>query len=476
MKRRLDLDAVGAVVAATAALVLAFRAINHFDDSWDGTSYHLVFAAFRSGILAPADFTPIPLLGETYKGFPPLLDVIRGYTWRITGSILVLQLFNLLAILALTAFWKFRFRLAAQWALIAILSVPLLQIGATSLYVDTLTNCLFAIPLSALSAAFIERRSLNRPELVVSLIALAVATNVKLQFVVLGAALFAVLCGYQAYCLAREGQRRELKFLAGLAVVAACAVGFTAWRNLIVLGNPVYPMTATILGYRLPGMLPLYFSMGPEYLDGAPQSVKWLLSILEFRAFEGRDLAYTIDQHATIPIGFMPAVDPRPPSFRMGGYFVPLVLGLLAWLAILTRDRPLRDRLRWFVPPVVTAAIVAPLPASNELRYFSFWVVNLIFLCLLAAHRAPADRVPFQSFLMVMFLSVGMLTGWRYFDFRPYSVQDHIVANGFDNAITGHNLCFEHRNRDPILFTHIFYSKGWYRVVDLAPGERCSRP
>src|SRR5882724_11065333 len=226
MKRRLDLDAVGAVVAATAVLVLVLRAINHFDDSWDGASYHLVFAAFRAGILTPADFTPIPLLGETYKGFPPLLDVIRGYTWRITGSILVLQLFNLLAILALIAFWKFRFRLAAQWALIAILSVPLLQIGATALYVDTLTNCFFAIPLSALSAAFIERRSLNRPELVVSLIALAVATNVKLQFVVLGAALLVVLCGYQAYCLAREGQRRELKFLAGLAAVAACAVGF----------------------------------------------------------------------------------------------------------------------------------------------------------------------------------------------------------------------------------------------------------
>jgi hypothetical protein len=157
----------------------------------------------------------------------------------------------------------------------------------------------------------------------------------------------------------------------------------------------------------------------------------------------------------------------------MGGYFVPLVLGLLAWLAILTRDRPLRDRLRWFVPPVVMAAILAPLPASNELRYFSFWVVNLIFLCLLAAHRAPADRVPFQSFLMVMFLSVGMLTGWRYFDFRPYSVQDHIAANGFDKAITGHDLCFEHRNRDPLLFTYIFHAKGRYRVVDLAPGERC---
>jgi len=72
-----------------------------------------------------------------------------------------------------------------------------------------------------------------------------------------------------------------------------------------------------------------------------------------------------------------------------------------------------------------------------------------------------------------MFLSLGMLTGWRYFDFSPYSVQDHIRAAGYDKAVTGHDLCFEHRNRDPLLFTYIFHSKGHYRVVDLPPGERC---
>jgi hypothetical protein len=474
MQRRLTLDLTGGFVAATAVIALCLRANLRFDDSWDGTSYHLLFAAFRSGILTLDDLTPIPLMQEMYQGFPPLLDIIRGYTWRITGSILTLQNFDLLAILALAAFWKLNFKLPARWTIIAILSVPLLQIGATTLYVDTFVNCLFAIPLSAITAAYLERRALGRTETVISLIALALAANAKLQFVALGFFLFAVLCLYQWLWLVREKRGREAVLFLGVAAAASFAVLFAMWRNLIELGNPLYPMTASIFHYRPPGTLPLTIWKGPQYLDGAPQSLKWLLSIFEFRAFEGRDLLYTIDMHTTIPVGFMPAADrPRPSSFRMGGYFLPLVLGLIAWLVILTKELALRQRLRWFSPVVIASVIVAPLPGSNELRYFSFWMLNLIFLCFFAARRMPEIRTTFHAFLLVMFLSVGTWTGWRYFDFRPYSVQDHIKAHGIDKAITGRDICFENRNRDPILFTYIFHSSGKYRVVDLPPGEHC---
>ncbi len=474
MQRRGLVDFAGAVISAIAVVVLCLRANLRFDDSWDGTSYHLLFAAFRAGILTRDDIVPIPLMQEMYKGFPPLLDIIRGYTWRFTGSILVLQTFGLLALVALAGFWRLNFGLPARWTIIAMLSVPLLQIGATTLYVDTFTNCLFAIPLSTVTAAFIERRALRRMETVVSFLALAFAANAKPQFLVLGFLLFAILCLYQLFRLVREERARELPWFLGLAVVASFAVMFTAWRNLIEQGNPLYPMPVTIAGLQLPGTLPpLLIWKGPEYLDGVPQSLKWLLSILEFRAFEGRDLPYTIDMHSTIPVGPVPAFDPRPPSFRMGGYFLPLVLGLIVWLAIMTRNLPLRQRLRWFAPPLVTSIIVAPLPGSNELRYFSFWMLNLIFLCLLAERQAPEDGTIFRAFLLVMFLSVGVWTGWRYFDFKPYSVQDHIEAHGIDKAVTGQDICLEHRNRDPILFTSLFHSRGKYRVVDLAPGERC---
>jgi hypothetical protein len=104
----------------------------------------------------------------------------------------------------------------------------------------------------------------------------------------------------------------------------------------------------------------------------------------------------------------------------MGGYFVPLVLGLLAWLVILTRAYPWREWLRWLVPPIVISIVVAPLPGSNELRYFSFWMLNLIFLCLLAAQRVPESRTMFRSFLLVMFVAVG---GDRLTIFRRQAVQ-----------------------------------------------------
>ena len=61
---------------------------------------------------------------------------------------------------------------------------------------------------------------------------------------------------------------------------------------------------------RFPGALPLpIFVNGPEYLDGVPQPLKWLLSVLDFRATEGRDLPYTIDQEAYKPLGFTPGPD-----------------------------------------------------------------------------------------------------------------------------------------------------------------------
>jgi hypothetical protein len=467
------LEVVGAIIAAIALLVLGLRASLRFDESWDGTSYHLVFAAFRAGILTFDDLTPIPHIQNYYKGFPPLLDIVRGFTWRITGSILVLQTFGLLAILALTAFWRFNFELPARWTIIAILSVPLLQIGATTLYVDTFVNCLFAIPVSATAAAFVEQRTLRRTEIIISFVALVVAANAKLQFVVLGVLLLALLCLHQTLCLLRERRAREAALFVLLAAAVLFPVSFIAWRNLIEWGNPVYPVTAEIPGFRFPGEFPVTVLKGPEYLDGAPPSLKWLLSIFEFRAFEGRDLLYTIDQHSTIPIGPVPLFDPRPASFRMGGYFLPLVLGLVAWLTFLTRHLALRVRVRWFIPILAATIVVAPIAASHELRYFSFWMLNLIFLCFLATKRVPENRGAFHAFLLVMFLSVGVWTGWRYFDFRSYSVQDHIKAHGIDRAVTGRDLCFEHRNRDPILFTWIFHSSGRYRVVDLAPGERC---
>jgi hypothetical protein len=475
--RRTTLDLAAVAVAAVAIIALFLRANLRFDNSWDGTAYHLVFAAFRAGILTLDDLTPIKHIQDFYNGFPPLLDLIRGYTWRITGSILILQNFDLVALVALALFWAINFKFPAQWTIIAILSVPLLQIGATTLYVDTFVNCLFAMPVSAVAAAFIEKRSIRRREIAISLTALAIVANTKLQFIPLSALMLAVLCSYQLFCLARERRGRDAGIFLALASVASLAIMFTAEKNLLDFANPLYPMSTTIFGHRFPGTLSANIWFGPEYLDGVPQPLRWLVSIVEFRTFEGRNLAYTIGQHSTTPVGALtvPIQDQsRPPSFAMGGYFAPLVLGLMSWLIVLTSDLPLRHRLRWFAPLVITTVLVAPLPGSNELRYFSFWMLNLIFVCFLASLRL-SDKRPMllKTFLLTMFLSVGMWTGWRYFDFRPLSVQDYIKAHGIDQAITGQEICFEHRNRDPILFTYIFHSSGRYRVVDHEPGERC---
>ncbi len=467
------LNVFGAVLAVAAVLLLLVRALSRFDDSWDGTQYHLVFSAFRARILTFETFQPLPFIASFYNSFPPLLDIVRGYVWRITGSILILQSFNLAAIAALVTFWKRRFGLSIRWSIVAILSVPLIQISATALYVDTFVNCIFTIPLSALSVAFIDRRPLSRNEAILSLVALAVCGNVKPQFIVLGTVLLTVLCIFQTWYLSQQGSRKELGCFLGLAAISYLVVPATGIHNLLVYGNPVYPLAISIFGKSLPGMFPPEATWkAPDYLAHVSQPVRWLASILEFRAFEGAEIPYTIDQFNPIPIGTMPDIVSRPPSMRMGGYFFPLVLTLFMWLVVFTRHYTANERLRWFIP-LICVSFIAFVPGSNELRYYSFWMLILIFLCFLAANRANEYVGLFRGSLVVAFISVGMITGWRYFDPRPYSVQDHIRKHGMDRVVTGQDLCFENRSRDTILFTWIFHNKGHYRVVDLSPGEHC---
>jgi hypothetical protein len=468
------LNSLAACVAAVAMLLLCVRALNRFDDSWDGTAYHLVFAAFRSKLLSLDDFRPLPLFMDYYSGFPSFLDIVSGYTWRFTGSILVLQVFPLVAILVLAVFWRWRFGLSMGWTLIAILAVPVIQTSATALYVDTFTNCLFAIPVSTVSMAFIDRRPLDKSDVVISLFSLAIAANCKSQFGPLATILLVLMCAHQLPWLVQQRKRKEVIQFLAVSSVACLAILYTELRNAVLFGNPFYPVTFSIFGHALPGSVSTNAWDGPDYLRHATQPLKWLLSVLEYRAFEGLDMPYTIDQYQFIPVGFMPAPDRiLPPGTRVGGFFVPYVFGLLAWLAIFVRKYPLHDGTRWFVPLVIASIIVAPLPGFHQLRYSSFWMLNLIFLCFMAARRNDEFPTAFRAFLVVMFLSVGMITGWRYFDPTPYSVQDHIRTYGIDKAVTGRDICLEYRNRDSLLFTYIFHSSGRYRVVDLPPPQHC---
>jgi hypothetical protein len=305
--RHLSIEVFGFGIASLALLVLFIRAVNHFDDSWDGTAYHLVFAAFRSGILSPNDLMPLPRFMDAYYSFPALLDIVNGYTWWITGSVLILQTFPLIAILTLACFWQRRFGLVMPWTVIAILTVPAIQTSATALYVDTFSNCAFAIPVSILSISFIDRRALSKADVAVSLIALAVAANCKPQFVVWATILLVLLCAHQLTFLVGLRKRNEIALFLSVSAVAFSAIVFVDLRNAVVFGNPFYPVGFNVFGHTMPGPWNSRTWDGPDYLRNAPQPVRWLLSILEYRAFDGRDTPYNIDQYEFIPVGFMPA-------------------------------------------------------------------------------------------------------------------------------------------------------------------------
>ena len=138
--------------------------------------------------------------------------------------------------------------------------------------------------------------------------------------------------------------------------------------NWVRFGNPVYPLAVNAGTIRLPGPV-VFGTPDPLYVAPYPQPVRWLLSVAEFRAFEGRAPLWTVDQ------GLVPGTSM---ASRMGGYFSAWVGLNVVWFAFL--QWKLRPRVGW-KPLVFLAAVTvvtAWQPISQELRYYMYWMLTLV--------------------------------------------------------------------------------------------------
>ena len=112
------------------------EALHDVSRAWDVWYYHLPFAARIAGIVPASQFAYDPLNQARFDGFPLLGEALQGLLWRITGRP---ESANLVAFSALPLFaWFAKKRLGVpMWAtILALLAVPLVQIHATSCYVD----------------------------------------------------------------------------------------------------------------------------------------------------------------------------------------------------------------------------------------------------------------------------------------------------------------------------------------------------
>ena len=111
----------------------------------------------------------------------------------------------------------------------------------------------------------------------------------------------------------------------------------------------------------------------------------------------------------------------------MGGYFAPYVLGLLGFFVWRARSLDGPERRRAFAVLLGTTALASALPRSHELRFYLFWVMVLVTLCLIGAfdprsalrrHRAVQARALLGSLFLIALSSVLLMSKGRYVDPR----------------------------------------------------------
>jgi hypothetical protein len=277
-------------------------------------------------------------------------------------------------------------------------------IASTSSYVDLWVNSVTAILVLVLFRAFVKPEVVGLLDIFVGLASFTIAVNSKLPFMPvasIGLFFLAVILWMNRSKLDELSlQWRKLtapgKAFLFVAMVALIASGYVnTARNWLLFRNPIYPVAVSVGPIHWPGDAGdprMNDGHSPDYLAHTWQPVKWLLSIVEFDSYDGRQPLWVIDA------GSLPSASR---ANRMGGYFGAYVILNLFWFAFL--NRPEFRRYGW--RPVLFFAclslITACLPISHQLRYYSFWMMSLLAINLFLVHETLGSQNSSFQFLFM---------------------------------------------------------------------------
>ena len=304
------LAAVCAVVATVALADLAARSAVVLNARWDAFMYHLPFAALRGGPSIPYDMNDT--MRPLFDGFPPLADLVQGLLWRATGSVNATGVVNFGAFVLFLAYCR-RVLRASFWLVALIcLTAPMVLIHTAVSYVDLFGNSFLAIGVASCLHVYLfpERRS--RAVVVGGMAALAAAAWSKYLLVPIVGVVFVlfVVVVLRSAGADRFGRNQCVAIVLVFATLAAAPYA----KNLVVYGNPFWPLRVPVVGALLPYLLDAGFladTERPASLRGAPQAQVFARSLFE------------IDVSTSYPNRARWIIDQGNASagFRMGGFW-----------------------------------------------------------------------------------------------------------------------------------------------------------
>jgi hypothetical protein len=442
------------------------KAFIDFDNAWDSVAYHLPFAALKTGLVTPQQYQLTGTLQHYYDGFPSPPSYLRGWLWILFRRPEATNLLSLASFCCLVLYvWKI-FRIPVGWVTIALLAIPVVQVSVTRSQIDLPANVFMTIVVLSICDWVLRPEDFTRLKVLIAVGAAALAANFKPQMVL---QVLVALCvvGMLGVVSMRRGWQssmttaiRARPFRSVLAFSLACCVVFaTPLANWYRFQNPFYPIAVRVgtrdlfAGPMPPGGL----WPEPVYSATWPQAFRWLLSVLEFRAFDFRPIPYTLG-NGDVPVGAM--------SMRVGGYMGLAVLFSLWLFVVAARSRRDRMAVTFSVALLVVTGTSAIVPGSHELRYASFWMIFLVVatVIMLDGKTPPLSdwSRAYKAFLLATLVYVICITGGQHVWPQGTDLKHFLKAYRIDQRLTatvhgGETVCLADDPQAAFFFAPIFH-------------------
>lgn len=446
-------------LALGLAVAIVVAACHDVSKAWDVWMYHLPFAGRIAGLVDPNTYVFGLANRQRFEGFPLLAEALQGLAWRLTGRPECANLVSVAALGMVVVFMKRRFGVPASLSLVAFLAIPLVQIHVTAAYVDLPANACATLLALVTYQALVAKEPPNTRELGIAAVLAVATSNMKFQLV-------PVVLGCAVVLLVRS-LRNDDRRLARLGVIALALpfVFATPIKNVILHGNPVWPVEIHVPGVHIPFAETAYAS-SPRWLEHVPRPVRFLCSVLEIGA---RPIAeghrWSIDQWTP----------PDEPGYRMGGFFGAFVLVNLVALAFAAYRRRSRENVVAIAFFAGLSALVSVLPQSHELRYYLVWMLTLVALNLVVWSRERPLTVGWVG--AAALAVVAWSTGGTYLvpsgDSFATLLATHVDRARLEAIAPGERVCID-RQPWTFLWSPQFHARASYVVQEAEDPSACN--